>query len=246
MPERVERPVPQEEGRRKSEGTGNGARNHGVDPQLRISKNLGIITKFSRQENLRLPMGAGGRKICLRYIYKGGCDRSCTRSRALLQGHTRELVIRFIRRSREAMNKKRKFDGVGDQSSHGGYWDRNVSRFGGGRGGPGGGRDGQNGGGRGGGGGNGSTTNPPHQDGQKNRGGGQNGQEGGRSEQKEKLEVTGSSVRPAVRRSQEKLRPAIRRPQRGQYLGMGTSVRPDNRRPQEKLGPAIGRPQRDD
>ena len=78
------------------------------------------------------------------------------------------------------MNKKRKFDGVRDQSYHGGSWDRNGSRFGGGRGGRGGGRDSQNGGGRGGSGVNGPTTNPPHQDGQKNRGGGQNGQEGGR------------------------------------------------------------------
>ena len=42
----VERPAPQEEERQKSEGTGNGARNHGVDPQLRISDNLGAITKF--------------------------------------------------------------------------------------------------------------------------------------------------------------------------------------------------------
>ena len=58
MPEWKERPAPREEGRRKSEGTGNGARNHGVDPQLRIRKNLGILTKFARQENLRLPMGA--------------------------------------------------------------------------------------------------------------------------------------------------------------------------------------------
>ena len=32
----------------------------------------------------------------------------------------RDLEIRFIRGLREAMNKKRKFDGVGDQSSHGG------------------------------------------------------------------------------------------------------------------------------
>ena len=38
MPVWVERPAPQEEGRRKSEGTGNGARNNGVDPQLCISK----------------------------------------------------------------------------------------------------------------------------------------------------------------------------------------------------------------
>ena len=76
MPTWVERPAPREEGRRKSEGTGNGARNHGVDPQLRISKNLGILTQVARQENLRLPMGAYGREICLRYISKGECDRS--------------------------------------------------------------------------------------------------------------------------------------------------------------------------
>ena len=38
----------------------------------------------------------------------------------------------------------------------------------------------------------------------------------------------GSSVWPAVRRPQEKLGPAIGRPQRGKYLGMGTSVRPAN------------------
>ena len=70
-------------------------------------------------------------------------------------------MIKFIRGSREAMNKKIKFDGVGDQSSHGGSWDRNGSRFGGGRGGRGGGKDSQNGGGRGGCGGNGPATNPP-------------------------------------------------------------------------------------
>ena len=48
MPAWVDRPEPQEEGWRKSEGTGNGARNHGVDLQLCTSKNLGIITKFAR------------------------------------------------------------------------------------------------------------------------------------------------------------------------------------------------------
>ena len=122
---------------------------------------MGIIAKFARLENLRLPMGANVREICLRYISKVDYDRSCTRSHAPLRGHTRELVIRFIRGSREAMNKKRKFDGVGDQSSHGGSWDRNSSRFGGRHGGRGGGRDSQNGGGRGGRGGNGPTTNPP-------------------------------------------------------------------------------------
>ena len=44
MPVWVEQPEPREEGRRKSEGNGNGARNHGVDPQLRISEILGILT----------------------------------------------------------------------------------------------------------------------------------------------------------------------------------------------------------
>ena len=134
------------------------------------------ITKISRQENLHLPLGADGREVCLRFFSKGDCDRSCTRSHAPLRGNVRDLVIRYIRVTREAMNKKRKFDGVSDQS-HGGSWDRNGSRFGGGRGGRGGGRDSQSGGGRGGRGGNGPATNPPHQDGQKNR----NGQDGGRS-----------------------------------------------------------------
>ena len=68
MPVWVERPALREEGRRKSEENGNGVRNHGVDLQLRISKNLGILKRFARQENLRLPMGADGREICLRYI----------------------------------------------------------------------------------------------------------------------------------------------------------------------------------
>ena len=190
MPVWVEGPAPREEGSRKSEGNGTGARNHGVDPQLWISENLGILMQVARSENLRLPMRAEGRYICLRDISKGECDSSCTLSHAPLRGHTRELVIRFIRGSREAMNKKRKFDGVGAQASHGGTWDRgsyqnsenqNGTIFGGGCGGcggRGGGRDGQNGGGGGGRGGNGSNTNPPHQDGQKTRGGGQNGREG--------------------------------------------------------------------
>ena len=83
-------------------------------------------------------------------------------------------MIRFIQGSQEAINKKRKFDGVGAQASHRGTWDRggyqnsetqNGSIFGGGPGGPGGPgdrRDGKNGGGGGGRGGNGLTTNPLH------------------------------------------------------------------------------------
>ena len=85
---------------------------------------------------------------------------------------------------------KRKFDGVREQGSHRGHWDRvrhdghrnsetqNGAIFGGGRGG---GRDGNNDVGCGAQGGNGSKNNPPHQDGQKTLGGGQNGHEGGRS-----------------------------------------------------------------
>ena len=74
----------------------------------------------ARTENLRLPVGADGREICLRFSSKGECNRSCKRSHAPLRRHTRELLIRFIRGSREVMNKnKRKFDGVGEQESHG-------------------------------------------------------------------------------------------------------------------------------
>ena len=80
----VERPSLREEGRRKSEGNGNGVRNHGVDPQLRISEKFCILTQVARSENLLLPMGADGREICLCYISKGECDRSCTRSHAPL------------------------------------------------------------------------------------------------------------------------------------------------------------------
>ena len=60
MPVWVERPALWEEGSRKSEGNGNGARNHGVDPQLRIRKNLGILKQVARSENLRFPMGDDG------------------------------------------------------------------------------------------------------------------------------------------------------------------------------------------
>ena len=39
--------------------------NHGVEPQLRISEILGILTHAARSENIRLPMGADGTEICL-------------------------------------------------------------------------------------------------------------------------------------------------------------------------------------
>ena len=43
MPVWVERPELRDEVRRKLEGNENGARNHGVDPQLHISENLGHL-----------------------------------------------------------------------------------------------------------------------------------------------------------------------------------------------------------
>ena len=97
IPMWVDLPAPKEEGRRKSEGNGTGARqggrgvvegtvyNHGVDPQMRISENLGILTQVARTENLRLYVGVDGREIYLWYISKGECNRSCTRSRAPLR-----------------------------------------------------------------------------------------------------------------------------------------------------------------
>ena len=62
--------------------------NHGVDPQLWTIENLGSMTQVARTENLRLPVGADGREICLCFISKGNCNRSCMRSHAPLRGHT--------------------------------------------------------------------------------------------------------------------------------------------------------------
>ena len=96
----VERPAPKEEGRWKSYGNGLGAQksgrgcgggtvfNHGVDTQLRIIENIGSMTMVARMENLRLPVGADGREICLCFSSKGGCNRSCASSHAPLRGHT--------------------------------------------------------------------------------------------------------------------------------------------------------------
>ena len=216
----VERPAPREEGRRKSEGNGHGVRNHRVDLQLHISEILGILTQVARSENLCLPMGADGREICLRYISEVKCDRSCTRSHAPLQEHSRELVIRFIQGSQETINKNRNFEGVGAQASHEGTWDRgryqnsdthNGIRFCVGRGGCGGGRDGQNGRGGGGHGGNCSTTNPPTK--------------------------TDRKLGAAVRTDRKEV---VMRRQDDGLMGMRNSVRPAVRCPQEKLGPAIG------
>ena len=73
----VDRPAPKEEGQRKSDGHGIGARkssgvggrdvvfNNGVDPHLRIMERLGEMTAAAHSKNLRCPLAADGREICL-------------------------------------------------------------------------------------------------------------------------------------------------------------------------------------
>ena len=87
----VDWPEQKEEGCRKSDGNCIGARpsgggggrdtifNYGIDPQLWIMERLGDMTGAARSENLRIPLEADGREICLRFISKGDCVRSCTR-----------------------------------------------------------------------------------------------------------------------------------------------------------------------
>ena len=171
--------------------------NHGVDSQLRIMERLGDMTGAARLENLRIPLLADGREICLRFLSKGDYIRSCTLSHAPVRGHNQDSVIRYIRVAREVMDpsRKRNFDGGGDQGSHGGHWDRswghgprnseiqhhgNGAIFGGEQGGHSSGRVRNNGGGGVARGVNGNNTNPHHQYGQKMWGGGQNCREGGR------------------------------------------------------------------
>ena len=97
--------------------------NHGVDPQMRIMERLGYMMGAARLENLRIPLAADGGEICLRFLSKGDCIRSCTRSHAPVQEHSRDSVIRYISVAREVMypSQKRKFDGDGDQGSHRGH-----------------------------------------------------------------------------------------------------------------------------
>ena len=132
-------------------------------------------------------------------------------------------MIRFIWESREVMKKKRKCDGVGVQELQGRHWDRggyrksenqNSTRFGGGRGRRGVSRDSQNGAGGGGRGGNGLNTTPPIK--------------------------TDRKLGVAVRTDAEEV--GWRR-QDNVLIGMGTSVGPAVRCTQEKVGPAIWRPQ---
>ena len=79
----VDWPTPKEEVRRKSDRHGSGSRmsgggsgrdlvhNIGLDPQLRFMMKLGEITAAAHSENLRCPLAANGREICLCYHSKG-------------------------------------------------------------------------------------------------------------------------------------------------------------------------------
>ena len=52
--------------------------NHGIDPKLRIMERLGDTTGAARSENLRIPLAEDVREICLHFLSKGDCIRSCT------------------------------------------------------------------------------------------------------------------------------------------------------------------------
>ena len=131
----VDMPAQKEEGLQKSDGHGMVARqrgrgggrdeifNHGVDPQLRIMDRLGDMTASARLENLRIPLAADGRDICLHFLSKGYCIRSFTRSHEPVRGHNREALICYIRVGRGFMelSRKRKSNDGGDRGSHGGH-----------------------------------------------------------------------------------------------------------------------------
>ena len=127
----VDRPLQKEEGRRKLDRHGTGTKpsgggggrnaifNHGIDLQLRIMERLGNMTGAACLENLRIPLAADVREICLHFLSKGDCVISCTRSHVPVQGHNRDLVMGYIRVARKAMDpyRKRRFDGGRDQGS---------------------------------------------------------------------------------------------------------------------------------
>ena len=99
---------------------------HKINPQLQIMERLGDMTVAACSENLRIPLAADVREICLLFLSKGDCIISYTRAHALVKVHNQDLVIRYIRVSREAMDqsRKRKFYGGRDLVSHGEHWDR--------------------------------------------------------------------------------------------------------------------------
>ena len=79
----LDRPSKKEEGRRKLDRNGMGARpsggggesdaifNYKIDPQLHIMERLGDIKGSARSENLGILLAADVREICLRFLSKG-------------------------------------------------------------------------------------------------------------------------------------------------------------------------------
>ena len=134
----VDRPAQNEEGRRKSDVHGMGARtsdggggrdtvfNYGVDLHLKSMDGIGDMTSAARSENLHIPLAEDVREICLHFLSKRYCIRSFTRSHAPVQENNREEVMRYIRVGRDVIDpsRKRKFNGGGDQGSHREYWER--------------------------------------------------------------------------------------------------------------------------
>ena len=97
--------------------------NNGVDLRLQIMERFGEMTAVARSENLRIPLAADDREICIHFLTEGDCIRSCTRSHAPTRGHNRKAILRYIRIGRNLMNpsRKRKFNDGGDQGSHRGH-----------------------------------------------------------------------------------------------------------------------------
>ena len=72
---------------------------------MRIMERLGDMTGAARSENLCIPLEADGREICLSFLSKGDCIRSCTRSHVSVGGHNQDSVIRYIMVAREAIDQ---------------------------------------------------------------------------------------------------------------------------------------------
>ena len=96
--------------------------NIGVEPQLQIMERLGETMSAARSENLRCPMKAYVREICLLYHSKGECVKHCPRSHVPLREQIWENIIRYIRNCRAAHNPSinREFNGGSKQVSYGG------------------------------------------------------------------------------------------------------------------------------
>ena len=93
--------------------------NNGVYLQLRIMERLGEMMTVACSDNLRFPLVADSRDICLRFNSKGDCVRSCTCSHASVLGQSWENMLCYIGIYMVFLDpsKKRKFNGGGDQGS---------------------------------------------------------------------------------------------------------------------------------